>query len=144
MNFQPQNIVAGILSSTIAAGSAVSLTTATSANVTSLSLAAGQYLIWGTVDYTLTGATQTDCRAGLSLTSATLPTQAGGSGLGPDALCVEPFATTTVTDTNTLAIGPTTLSLTTTTTLYLVAQSTFSAGTEAAYGTLFAMPLRAP
>ena len=138
------NVPSAVAATVLAAGSAISLTTATSANVVSASLAAGTYLIWGSVDFALAGTTETLAQAGISLTSATLPSQAGGSGLGTEPLTIVPLITTTVTATHSVKVGPTTLTLTVTTTVYLVAQATFSAGTEAASGTLFVMPLRQP
>jgi hypothetical protein len=126
---------------TVAAGSAVSLTTVTTANVTSKSLTAGTYLIWGQVDFTMTGATSTVLQAGLSVTSATLPTQAGGSGVGTDPLAIFESFATTLTGTQCIDCGPTLLTIASTTTLFLVTQATFSAGTIAAYGTLNALQL---
>lgn len=126
---------------TVASGSAVSLTTVTPANVTSKSLAAGSYLVWGIIDFTLSAVTATEFRGGPSVTSATLPTQAGGSGLGTDALDVLPIAPAITTDTLVIMGGPTLLTIAATTTLYLVAQATFSAGSVSAYGTLNAMQL---
>lgn len=129
---------------TVASGAAVSLTTATPANITSISLGIGTYLIWGTGDYTLASATATEFRLGLSATTNTLPTQAGGSGIGTDPLNVSIANTSVLSDTQTLIAGPTTFTIAATTTLYLVAQATFSAGTVSAYGTLFALQINLP
>lgn len=129
--------VGEIIRSTVPVGSAVALTTATSANVTSVSLTAGDWDIWGVIDYALSAASSSIQQAGLSLVSATLAGQAGGSGLGPDPNDISPFSTTTVT--GTLSLAPlTTLLISATTTLFLVANATFSAGTISAYGTLTA------
>jgi hypothetical protein len=126
---------------TVASGSAVALTTATTANITSTSLTAGTYLIWGFADWTLTAATTTIFQVAMSLTSATLSTQAGGGGLGTDPIAILPLILTTNTGTVTADCGPTRLVIAATTTLFLVTQATFSAGTVAAYGTLNAMQL---
>jgi hypothetical protein len=126
---------------TVASGAAVALTTVTSANVTSKSLAAGTYLVWGIVDFTLTGVTATEFRCGPSVATGTLPTQAGGAGLGTDALNISPLTPAITTDTVVLIGGPTLLTIAATTTLFLVAQATFSAGTVSAYGTLNALQL---
>jgi hypothetical protein len=134
----PAALSAGITQTTVATpGSA--LTTATPLNVTSKLLQPGTYLVWGNVDYLLTAATASEYRAGLSVVSATLPTQAGGSGVGPDPLSVLPITHTTISDTITDTVGPTILTIAVATTLYLVAQATFSAGTISAFGTLNAM-----
>lgn len=128
----------GNITATVASGSAVALTNATAANVTSISLPAGEWDVSGHVNFALTGATSTLHQSGISLTSATLPAQAGGSGLGPDALTQFPLPTTVLTSTYSQKVGPVRVSLTAQTTVYLVAQSTFSVGSEAAYGSLFA------
>jgi len=86
-----------------------------------------------------TGATTSEFRTGLSLTTATLPTQPGGAGLGPDALSISPLITTLLSDTYTLSVSPTVLTIAATTTVFLVAQATFSAGTMSAFGTLNAL-----
>lgn len=130
-------------SSTVASGAAVALTTATAANVTSLALIPGEYDLSAAVDFALAGVTGTLLQAAISLTSATLPTQPGGSGLGTDPLVLMPLITTALSATATLSISPVRLVLTATTTVYLVAQQTFSAGTTGAYGTLRARRMNA-
>jgi hypothetical protein len=128
---------------TVASGSAVSLAiSGTSYNVTSKSLTAGTYLIWGTIDYSLSSATVTSFNSGLSASSATLPTQAGGSGVGTDPLSIMPISPgTTVSVVYTESVGPTTFTIAATTTLYLVANATYSAGSVSAYGSLWAMQI---
>jgi len=132
-----------VKTSTVAVASAVSETTATPLNVTSLSLEAGDWELSGVVDRVLTGTTATIYGAGISLTSATMPSQAGGSGLGTDA-GISQTATfgTTLTGGYSTAIPPVSLSITATTTVYLVAADTFSAGTVGVYGTLRAKRIR--
>jgi hypothetical protein len=132
------SLATGATQTTVASPGAA-LTTATPINVTSKSFTAGTYLMWGIVDFALTAATTTEFRMGLSVVSATLPTQAGGAGIGSDALAILPLVTTTLTDTLTDQAGPTIVTLGSTTTVFLVAQATFSAGTMTAYGTLTAL-----
>jgi hypothetical protein len=132
------SLAAGVSQTTVATPG-TTLTTATPANVTSKSLAAGTYLVWGIVDFALTAATTTEFRSGLSAVSATLPTQPGGAGIGPDALSILPLVTTLLSDTLTDQAGPTIVTLASTTTIFLVAQATFSAGSMTAYGTLSAL-----
>jgi hypothetical protein len=138
--------LASVLTSTVPTGSAIALTTATPANVTSLAnLPIGTYLVWGFIDVTLTGASLTALIASLSLTSATLATQAGGNGLGTEPIAQQLQNLTTVTGTETMDVGPTILTVAnagSVSTLYLVAQAAFSAGTVAAYGSLFAKQLK--
>ncbi len=131
--FQPTN---SYTSATVATGAAVSLTTNTSANITSKLLMPGRWLVNGVVDFTLTGATATSFKTGISLTSVTLPTQVGGSGLGTDPLISVPLATTALTDVYIQNNGITYLEISVPTTVYLVANVTFSVGTVSGYGTL--------
>src|SRR5579863_4104971 len=72
--------VGEIIRSTIPSGSAVALTTATPANVTSVALTPGDWDVWGVVDFNPAGTTSiTQLISSMSLTTATLSTQAGGS-----------------------------------------------------------------
>jgi len=123
-------------SSTIPAGSAVALTNNTTANVTSISLPAGTYDISAQVEFVLAAATTTLLQSGPSLTTATLPTQAGGSGLGTDALVTIPLAATLGSFTNSNGCIEIQLVITQTTTVFLTAQASFSAGAVSVYGTL--------
>jgi hypothetical protein len=137
----PVGGLAAGLSQTTVATPGTALTTATPANVASKSLSPGTYLVWGIVDFGLTTVTGTEFRSGVSVTTATLQGQAGGSGMGPDPTSVYPVAPAITTDTLNDIAGPTVLTITVTTTIYLVAQATFSAGTVTAYGTLNALLL---
>jgi len=128
--------------STVPLGSAVSLVTATAKNVVTLSLTAGDWDLRSQVDFSLSSATTSLFQAGASLTTNTLPGQAGGSGLGTDALHSLPLILTTSTTTTTLGSVPVRLSISATTTLYLVALATFSAGSVTAYGTISARRVR--
>jgi hypothetical protein len=118
------------------------LTTGTPANITAKALAAGTWLVWGAVDFALTSATTSEFRTGISTTSATLPTQPGGAGVGPDALSVLPLVTTLLSDVLTDGAGPTIVTLASPTTVFLVAQAAFSAGSMTAFGTLSAIQLK--
>ena len=133
--------------SSIPAGQAVGLTTATPANIASVVLSAGTYLVWGFVNATLTGASLSSLIASLSLTSGTLPTQNGLFVPNVGRLFPEPIAQqltnlTATTGTSSLDVGATVLTVppNTNTTLYLVSQAAFSAGSVAAYGSVFALP----
>lgn len=126
-----------VISSTIASGSAVSLTTGTAANVTSISLTAGDWDISGSA-YFLQGATTTATyyTAGIGATSATLPGYAGAQESIPGTA-----GAITGYDPS-VGIPPTIVSLTSTTTYYLVAQSAFLVDTNAVYGHLRARRMR--
>jgi hypothetical protein len=132
------NAVAGnigeYVQSVVASGSAVALSTGTTANVTSISLTAGDWDVTGVVDYAMTGATATNFLHGTSTTSATLG--------GQDSYAQKPFAfagsNATLGDNAPLVR----LSLSGTTTVYLVAQAAFSGGSVDAYGTIRARRVR--
>ncbi len=125
------------LSTTVAVGDGVAHTSNTAVDVCSLALPAGEWDVSATVNRALTGVTATRYAAGISLTSATMPSQAGGDGLGTDPAVVQ-FATfgTTVTGSYSTPIPPVRVVLTEADTLYLVVQDLFSAGTMVTYGTL--------
>lgn len=129
--------VGELITATVAAGSAVSLTTATSANVTSISLTAGDWDVSAQVVHNAAATTSiTLLQIGISATSATLPTQVGGSGIGTDPLGIERRAASVPAGALTTAVGPVRVSLAATTTIYLVANDTFTVSTMSAYGTL--------
>jgi len=134
--------VGQVITATVASGSAISLSNATGANITSISLTAGDWDVSGQVDFVMTGATSTLQQMGISLTTNTLPSQPGGSGLGTDPLRSSLLQTTTITGTMDLSAGPVRVSLSATTTVYLVAQVAFSAGTVTGYGTIRARRMR--
>jgi hypothetical protein len=114
------------VSSLVAVGSATSFTTATAKNVTSISLTAGDWDVYGNINFTEGSATVTVRTAGISATSATLPT---------DGSEVENGTLTTVTSGKMSITLPTKrISIASTTTIYLVGSTTFSAGTSSGYG----------
>ena len=122
------------ISNAIASGSAVSLTTATTANVTSVSLTAGDWDVAGNVNFSASGATVTGAKAGLSSTSATVPSD------GTE--CYSAAQLTTATATDTISVPRKRFSLSGTTTIYLPAQATFSAGSVGAFGSITARRVR--
>jgi hypothetical protein len=127
------NAVAGAwgeyASSAIASGSAVSLTDATAANITSISLTAGDWDVEGNVNLIGTGATFTEGAAGISTTTATLPTDG-----------TETFTAGDLTGnfTEGMTVSRKRINVTVTTTVYLVGRATFSAGTVIGYGSITA------
>ena len=134
-----------LVTSSIPAGSAISLTTATSANITSISLSPGDWDISGVIDFNPAGTTSvTNITASVSLTSATLSGQTGGSGLGTDPTMAWNQAAAVPAGLMALEVPTVRLSITKTTTVYLVAQATFTVSTMAAYGTIRANRVGAP
>lgn len=123
-------------SSTVLAGSAVSLTTNTQANITSLSLTAGDWDVWGNVIFSAGGSTvTTQAICGINTTSATLPTAPAGGAYG--------FWVGTVTgQAPGVVAGQTRISIASTTTVYLIGYAVFTTSTLAGYGFLGARRVR--
>lgn len=131
------------ITSTVASGSAVSLTTATPANITSISLTAGDWDIDSVVDFLPAASTSiTQYNVAVSLTSATLSTQAGGSGLGTDPILIVNQAAAVPAAVVGIVPATVRLSIAATTTVYLVAQAAFTVSTLAGYGTIRARRVR--
>lgn len=124
--------------STVASGAAVALTTGVAANVTSIALTAGDWQLFGEVQYLGNAATTVSYMAGaLSTTSATL---AGPPGQAFTALNgAAPF---TVVAPITQLIGTIRVSLAAPATAYLVAQASFNVNSMSAYGTISARRMR--
>jgi hypothetical protein len=134
-----------LVTSSIPVGSAVSLTTATAANVTSITLAPGDWDISGVIDFNPAATTSvTNITAGVSLTSATLAAQTGGSGLGTDPTMAWNQAASVPAGVMAMEVPAVRLSITATTTVYLVAKATFTVSTMTAYGTIRANRVAAP
>lgn len=126
--------VGEIISSLVATGSPVSLSTATAANVTSISLTAGDWDVEGNINFTLTGATATAFAGGILSTTATLPTDGSEVASG--------VVTTAITGVNGITLPRKRLSLASTTTIYLVAKATFTLGTIGVWGGVTARRVR--
>jgi hypothetical protein len=120
--------------SVIASGSAVTLSTTTTANVTSISLTAGDWDVTGVVDYAMASATATNFNHGISTSSATLG--------GQDSYVQKPFAFSGSSATLGDNAPTVRISIGSTTTVYLVAQAIFSGGSIGAYGTIRARRVR--
>lgn len=124
------------VSSSVAQGSAVSLTSGIPANVTSISLTAGDWDVTGSIAvvFSVSGA-GTDIIGGINTTSAALPTvetnRAQLRGV-----------TINATNPPVLAIAPVRLSLTATTTVYLIGFGVFSSGTGGGFGHIAARRMR--
>jgi hypothetical protein len=124
--------------SKVAVGSAVSLTSATPANVTSISLTAGDWDVRGLVDFAGASATVVASSLwvfGINTTSATIPVDGTEAQLGVPALSTTSF----MVGSGCVYVR---LNITTTTTVYLVAEATFTAGAVAAYGSMTARRVR--
>jgi hypothetical protein len=122
--------VGELISSSVASGSAVATTSNTATNITSISLTAGDWDVWGQVQSLPNAATTTTQIIGwTSTTSATLATPPNNGSFHQITGIVVPAGG---------AIGITTgtqrISLASTTTVYLSAFITFAVNTMATYG----------
>jgi hypothetical protein len=93
-------------------------------------------------DFTLTGASTSYFRTGVSTVNNTMPAQPGGSGIGTDPMVRLPLFLTTTTSDYGQGLPPVRISLAATTTIYLVCEATFSAGSVSAFGTIRARRMR--
>lgn len=120
--------------SQIISSSQISLTTGTAADVTSKSLTAGDWDCSGNVRFAGSGTTvTTDMIGWIATTSATLPTEPNHGGLSR----LQAGSGLSFTNENvSLSVGPFRVSIASTTTVFLSAQSTFTTSTEFAYGAL--------
>lgn len=129
--------VGEVLSADLAVGSATSLTTATAKTVISKALTAGDWLVRGVVvivGASTTKAATTPDIVGISATDNTLPTA--------EKTTAVPVVITTTSVQTVLAAPTQRINISATTTYYLVASATFSAGTETAWGHIEALRVR--
>ena len=113
----------------------VAMTTAVAINVTSISLTAGDWDVDGTAFILSSAAVGSNFNAGISTTSATLPT--------PGAPARFQWSSTTLTGSSLcMPTGRLRVNVSTTTTVYLVAMAAFASGTCAAQGTIQARRMR--
>lgn len=113
------------------------LTSPTAANVTSISLTAGDWDVWGQIQYAGSGTTTIQQMTwGISTTSATLPA-ATDSSYGRLTATINAGQADEA-----FAVGTKRISLSATTTVYLVASSTFGISTLTGNGGIFARRVR--
>lgn len=122
--------------SNVAPVSAVALSNGATANVTSVSLGAGDWNVWGTTGFS-PGATttQTSNVGAISLSSAILPSAPNNGAYANQGGVPTGLSTT-------FAVGMTRISLSTTANIFLVVNSTFAASTQKAYGFIAARRVR--
>jgi hypothetical protein len=121
--------VGQVIKSVIPSGSAVSLTSTVTANVTSISLTAGDWDVWGNVCFFVAGTTTIQSVAGsITTTSATIP----NSGTGNAAFSM---AGSFVTGQGIcMSTGTMDANISATTTYFLTANSNFGVSTNGGYG----------
>ena len=126
-----------MLESTVLAGSAVSLVSATAKTVTSITLTPGDWDVWGNVWLILNVATTiTNVQAAIHTTTDAIPTAPNAGAAASIA------ATLTTGGTQGLSAGARRISVAVNTPVYLVAQAAFAINTCAAYGYLGARRAR--
>ncbi len=123
--------------SVLATGSSVTLATGVTSNVTSISLTAGDWDVTGAVDFTFGATTSyTNLIGSVSSTSATIGAQDSKFDFET------PAAVPTAGADATFPLPVVRFSLSGTTTVFLVAQGTFTVSTLKAYGTIRARRIR--
>lgn len=137
-------IVGQLITSAVASGAAVSgAATTVGKNLTSVSLTAGDWDVSAACNFVGSGITATVYSCGLGTTTDTQLTDAGGGGVGTDPVATHGATFgTTLSLTYQVPLAPVRVSLAATTTIYLVAKNTFSAGSYTMYGTLRARRVR--
>jgi hypothetical protein len=124
----PAGYIGEVVSSAVLLSAPVSLTTGVAANMTSISLSAGDWDVSGTITFQGVTATMSAVVAGISTTSATLPANSNRAWLS--------VVTTVLSSTNSIALTDTQINVPTTTTVYAVGVANFTAGTITEFGQL--------
>jgi hypothetical protein len=126
--------VGEFVSSVVLIGSAVALTTAVTANVTSISLTAGDWDVWGEVYYTgASSTTYAGQSASINTVSATFPSTPSAS----TSTTISGFSGSFVTTgSQFITANPCRINVSSTTTVYLLANGAFSVSTCSAYGVI--------
>jgi hypothetical protein len=126
------------VSSTVLVGSAVSTTNGATTNITTISLTAGDWDVWGSICTTVGAGTTTTRIAGwVNSASATAPTAPGGG-----TFVYMYIGITAANAVSFFPIGSARFSLSGTTTIYLTGQCNFAVSTMALYGFIGARRVR--
>lgn len=130
-------VVGEIVESNIGSGSAVSLTTNTNTDITSISLTAGDWDVWGGIATSpQAGTTQSNIAAWVNTSSVTNPGAPNGGAF------TQLVASFTISQPQVLPVGMKRIKLAITTTIYLSCRVGFMAGTNSAYGYISARRAR--
>ncbi len=120
------------ITASLASGSAITLVDNTQTNIISISLTAGDWDVWGTLAYISNAATSvTGSIANINTTSATLGSVLDGG-----------YAVLSNEKSVVMSTGIKRVSISGTTTTYLIAYSAFTINTQQAYGAIFARRVR--
>ena len=131
--------VGEVVSASVASGSAVALTSTVAKTVTSISLTAGDWDVYGNVAFVSAATTSINAEGGsISLVTNTLDVTPGRFEMNAHAALV-PGVSSTLQVEPTMAVR---LSLSATTTVYLVAYSVFTIAAYSAFGQIWARRAR--
>jgi hypothetical protein len=132
-----------LITATKAVGATVSLTSTTAANINSITLTPGDWDVEVVTDFAPAATTSvTQLVSSISVTSATVTGQAGGSGVGTDPTVITSQAASVPASTVVQVVPPVRISVSANTVVYQVAQGTFSISTMTAFGTIRARRVR--
>lgn len=127
-------VVGQYVNAVVESGAAVPLVSTITANVTSISLTAGDWDVSGVVNLTFTTVTATRFHVGTTTTALTM---------GPVGTFVsKPLSFAGLSDTYSEIVPVSRYSISNTATVYLVADAAFSSGSISAYGTIRARRIR--
>lgn len=127
--------VGQLIETIVLVGSAVAMTSTTSVTIASVSLTAGDWDVWGEFwTSPASGTITTKVQAAISLTNNTLPTAPATN----TSLNILTGITSAGTESITIPVASCRQSLSGTTTIYLVANTTFSVSTMGGYGKISA------
>lgn len=130
----PSGYVGEVITSKVGFGSAVGMSSGFAANVTSISLTAGDWDVSGNINFNYTSATVTGNAAGINTVSATMPVDGTEVSSG--------VRTTTLSEIDGITVSTKQINVATTTTVYLIGLPTFSAGSCSCYGSIMARRIR--
>lgn len=126
-----------VIASTLAIGSATSMTTGTGKTITSISLTPGDWMVDGNIGFiAAAGTLPTELIASISATDNTQATSPNGGAFAQLGLSF------TAASTNVLTLSPTRINITSAATYYLVGTAAFTVSTLTAYGSISARRFR--
>jgi len=125
--------VGEFISSNIVQGSGVSMVSGTAINITSISLTAGDWQVWGNI-YVQAGANIIQVESSISTVSNTHPTRPGGGSM-------QQWVGTSASQIG-VGAGPIQQILNSTTTIFLVGSASFASGSGTGYGFIGARRMR--
>lgn len=136
-------VVGEFVSGNVARASANSLVSAAAEDITSIALTDGDWEVRGMLCFVFVGTSTTEVLIALNTTSATVPALTTAASPTVPVRVDENRPTTTVTGDTCISVPAARYSYTgASDTVYLVARSTFSAGTVSAYGFISARRIR--